>query len=131
MTQKRPRVFAATGVTDPGKVADDIGNAAGHAWHALETAYNKSAARGHGSEFIGQIFGQGTILAGTAWIPGGGEAEAVGLIGNAGRATSLLGDAGKLADAAEDAGRVGALIRDAGAVNTAANPPLMAYAAYQ
>jgi hypothetical protein len=106
--------FAATAVTDPGKAADEIGNTASHAWHALETAYNQAAARGQGSEFIGQIFGQGAILVGTALIPGGAEADAVEALGNAGRATTLLGDAGKLTDVTETAGRVSALTGDAG-----------------
>ena len=38
--------FAATAVTDPGKAADEIGNTASHARHALEIAYNQAAARG-------------------------------------------------------------------------------------
>jgi hypothetical protein len=42
-------------VTDPGKAAEEIGNTASHAWHALETAYNRAAARGQGSESTGQI----------------------------------------------------------------------------
>jgi hypothetical protein len=96
--------FAQTAVTDPGKAADEIGNTATHAWHALETAYNQAAARGQGSEFIGQIFGQGAVLVGTAFIPGGAEAEAVG---NASRATALLGDAEKLVDAGKAAAITG------------------------
>ncbi len=36
--------FAATAVTGPGKAADEIGNTASHAWHALENAYNQAAA---------------------------------------------------------------------------------------
>jgi endonuclease G, mitochondrial len=99
--------FAATAVTDPGKAADEIGNTASHAWHTLETAYNQAAAHGQGSEFIGQIFGQGAILVGTAVIPGGAEADAVGAIGDAGRATALLGDAGKLADVSKVAAVTG------------------------
>jgi hypothetical protein len=108
--------FAATAVTDPGKAADEIGNTASHAWNALETAYNQAAARGQGGEFIGQIFGQGAVFLGTAAIPGGAEADAVGAIGDAGRATALLGDAGKLGDATETVGRIGNLTGDAGKV---------------
>jgi hypothetical protein len=96
---KAAKNFAVTAVTDLGKVTDEISHTANHAWHALETAYNEAAARGHGSEFIGQIFGQGAILVGTAVIPGGAEAEAVGAVGNASRAAVFLGDAAKLADA--------------------------------
>jgi DNA/RNA non-specific endonuclease len=106
--------FAATAVTDPGKAADEIGNTASHAWHALENAYNQAAAHGQSSEFIGQLFGQGAILVGSAFIPGGAEADAVGALGDAGRATELLGDAGKLANVTEDAGRLSALSGDAG-----------------
>jgi endonuclease G, mitochondrial len=110
--------FAATAVTDPGKAADEIGTTASHAWHTLETAYNQAAARGQGSEFIGQIFGQAAVLVGTAVVPGGAEADAVGAIGDAGRATALLGDAGKLADASKvatitgDVGEAAAITRD-------------------
>jgi hypothetical protein len=106
--------FAATAVTNPGKAADEIGNTASHAWHALETAYNQANARGQGSEFIGQIFGQGAILVGTAFVPGGAEADAVEALGDAGRATNLLGDAGKLTDVTETAGRASTLTGDAG-----------------
>jgi endonuclease G, mitochondrial len=111
--------FAATAVTDPGKAADEIGNTASRAWHALETAYNQAASRGQGDEFIGQIFGQGAVLVGTAVIPGGAEADAVGAIGDAGRATALLGDAGKLVDAGKvatitgDASKAAAITGDA------------------
>jgi hypothetical protein len=73
--------FAATAVTDPGKAASEIGNTASHAWNALESAYNEAAARGQGSEFIGQIFGQGAVLVGMAAIPGGAAADAVEAIG--------------------------------------------------
>jgi hypothetical protein len=95
--------FTAAAVADPGEAADEIGNTASHAWHTLEAAYNQAAARGQGSEFVGQIFGQGAILVGTAMVPGGAEADAVEAIGDGGRATELLGDAGKLTDAADAA----------------------------
>jgi hypothetical protein len=96
---KAAKNFVVTAGTDPGKAADEISHTASYAWHALETAYNEAAAHGHGSEFIGQIFGQVAILVGTAAIPGGAEVDAVGAIGNASRATAFLGDAGKLVDA--------------------------------
>lgn len=100
--------FAVTAVTDPGEAADEIGNTASHTWHALETAYNQAAARGQSSEFIGQIFGQGAALVGTALVPGGAEADAAEAIGDGSRAAALLGDAGKLTDASDTAGQVGA-----------------------
>jgi hypothetical protein len=103
--------FAATAATDPGEAADEVGNTASHAWHALETAHNQAAARGQSSEFIGQIFGQGAILAGTTVIPGGVEAGAVEAIGDAGRA---VGDAEKLTDAAETAGQAGSAAKAVG-----------------
>jgi hypothetical protein len=93
--------FTAAAVADPGEAADEIGNTASHAWHTLEVAYNEAAARGQGSEFVGQIFGQGAILVGATIIPGGVEADAVEAIGDGGRATELLGEAGKLTNAAD------------------------------
>jgi hypothetical protein len=111
--------FAATAVTDPGKAADEIGNTTSHTWHALETAYNEAAARGQGSEFLGQIFGQGAILAGTAVIPGGVEADAVEGVGDAGRADTLLGEAGKLTDAAKTTGQTGVAAKSVGAIEDA------------
>ena len=113
-TAKAAGHFAETAITDPGKAADEIGNTARHAWQALQSSYHQAAAHGHGSEFIGQLFGQGSILLGTAIIPGGAEADAAEALGNAGRATTLLGDAGKLTDVTETAGRAGALTGDAG-----------------
>jgi len=97
--------FAATAVTDPGKAADEVGHAASGAWHAVHTAYDQAAAQGQGSEFVGKLFGQGAILIGTAFVPGGAEADAVGAIGDAGRATELISDAGKATEFAGDAGK--------------------------
>jgi hypothetical protein len=101
--------FAATAVTDPGKAADEIGNTASQAWHTLETAYNQAAARGQGSELIGQIFGQGAVLAGTAFIPGGAEADAVG---DAGRAATLLDEAGSATELVTDASKTARVTGD-------------------
>ncbi len=97
--------FAATAVTDPGKAATEVGHAASGAWHAVHTAYDQAAAQGQGSEFFGKLFGQGAILVGTAFVPGGAEADAAGAIGDAGRATELISDAGKATEFAGDAGK--------------------------
>ena len=102
--------FAQTAVTDPGKAAGQVGGAVSGAWNQVSTAYQQAAAQGHGAEFIGKAFGQGAVLVGTAVIPGGAEAEAAGLVGDAGRVAEVAGDAGKVADvggAAGDAGKVG------------------------
>jgi hypothetical protein len=112
--------FTAAAVTDPGEAADEIGKTASDAWHVLETAHNQAAARGEGSEFIGQIFGQGVILVGATMVPGGAAADAAEAIGEGGRAAELLGEAGKLTDAAGSA----KLSKDAGqvAADSAAKP---------
>jgi hypothetical protein len=112
--------FAETAVTDPTKAADEVGHAASGAWHALQTAYDHASAQGQGSEFVGRLFGQGAILVGTAFVPGGAEADAVTALGDAGRATELVGDAGKLADAAGDAGKLANAADDTGQLATAA-----------
>ena len=104
--------FAATAATDPGKAAEGIGNTAGHTWDALKTAYDQAAARGQGSEFIGQMFGQGAVLVGTALVPGGAEADALEAAGDAGRAAELLGDAGKATELATDASQAAAVTGD-------------------
>lgn len=117
-TAKAAGHFAETAVTDPGKAADEIGTTASHAWHALETSYHQAAAHGQGSEFIGQLFGQGAIMVGSAFIPGGAEADAAEALGSAGRVTTVLRDAGKLTDVTETAGRAGALTGDAGKAAT-------------
>ena len=116
-TAKAAGHFAETAITDPGKAADEIGTTASHAWHALESSYHEAAAHGQSSEFIGQLFGQGAIMVGSAFIPGGAEADAAEALGNAGRMTTVLGDAGKLTDVTETAARAGALTGDAGKAN--------------
>jgi len=106
--------FAETAVTDPGEAAAEVGHAASGAWHVVHTAYDQAAAQGHGSEFVGKLFGQGAILVGAAFVPGGAETDALGAIGDAGRATTLISDAGKATELAGDAGKASELIGDAG-----------------
>ena len=94
--------FAETAVTDPGKATGQVGDAVSGAWNQVATAYQEAAAAGHGTEFIGKAFGQGTVLAGTALVPGGAEAETVGALGDAGRVAEVTADAGKAVGAVED-----------------------------
>ena len=103
--------FAETAVTHPRKAADEIGDAASNAWHSVQTAYDQAASQSQGGEFVGKLFGQGAILVGTAFIPGGGEADAVSALGDAGRTGELLGDAGKAVDTAKIADTAGAALR--------------------
>ena len=98
--------FAATAVTDPSKAATETGHAISGAWHSVQTAYDQAAAHGQASAFVGKLFGQGAVMLGTAFIPGGAEADAAGALGDAGRLSELTGDAGKLADATGDAGKL-------------------------
>lgn len=95
--------FAATAVADPAKAAEEIGAGASRVWRALENAYERANARGQGSEFIGQLFGQGAVLAATSFVPGGAEADAVGVIGDGARVAELAADAGKAAAIGQDA----------------------------
>ena len=110
--------FAATAATDPVKAAEEIGNTAGHTWDALKTAYDQAAACGQGSEFIGKIFGEGAVLAGTAFIPGGAEADAIEATSDTGRAAALLGDAGTVAELTRDASKAAVLTEDTGRAAT-------------
>ncbi|HET6237155.1 MAG TPA: DNA/RNA non-specific endonuclease [Acetobacteraceae bacterium] len=112
--------FAETAVTDPGEAAAEVGHAASGAWHVVHTAYDQAAAQGHGSEFVGKLFGQGAILVGTAFVPGGAEADALGAIGDAGRATTLISDAGKASELIGDAGKGADAARDAGRMTNTA-----------
>ena len=111
--------FAETAVADPSKAADEVSGAANSAWHSVQTAYDQAAARGQGSEFVGKLFGQGAIMVGTAFVPGGAEADAVGALGDAGRVADLTADAGKLADATGDAGKLVDATGDAGKLTNA------------
>ena len=98
--------FAESAVTDPSKAADEIGNAATGAWHSVQTAYDQAAAHGQASEFVGKMFGQGAIVVGTAFVPGGAEADTAGALGDAGRVAELAGDANKATDLAGGAGKL-------------------------
>jgi hypothetical protein len=106
--------FAETAVTHPGKAATEVGHAASGVWHSAQTAYDQAAAQGQGSEFFGKLFGQGAILVGTAFVPGGAEADAAGAIGDAGRATELISDASKTTELAGNASKASELVGDAG-----------------
>ena len=121
--------FAATAVTDPGKAATETGHAISGAWHSVQTAYDQAAAHGQGSAFVGKLFGQGAVMIGTAFVPGGAEADVAGALGDAGRVAELTGDAGKLADVTGDAGKLADTAGDAGKLTTHAEgqiePPKM------
>ena len=104
--------FAETAVSDPGKAAGQVGDAVSSTWGKVSTAYQQAAADGHGAEFIGKAFGQGAVLVGTAFIPGGAEAEAVGALGDAGRAAEVAGDLGKAGEVAGDASRAAEVTSD-------------------
>ena len=93
--------FAETAVTDPAKAASEIGHTASGAWNKLSTAYDAAARSGHAAEFIGKAFGETAAVAGTAFIPGGAEADAAEAVGDAGRAADVLSDAGGLSHAGE------------------------------
>ena len=97
--------FAQTAVTDPSKAAGQVSSAVSGAWNQVSTAYQQAAAQGHGAEFIGKAFGQGAVLVGTAVIPGGAEAEAAGLVGDAGRVAEIAGDLGKAGEVGADVGK--------------------------
>lgn len=113
--------FAGTAVTDPGKAADEVGHAASGAWHSVQTAYDEASAHGQGSAFIGKMFGQGAILVGTSFVPGGAEADAAGALGDAGRMAEIAGYAGKTADVgkATDTAALAGKAADAGKVSDA------------
>jgi len=98
--------FAETAITDPSKAGHEIGNAASGVWHSVQSAYDQAAAEGQAGEFAGKLFGQGAVLVGTAFIPGGAEADAAGALGDAGRIANLAGDAEKGANIAGDASKV-------------------------
>ena len=102
--------FAKTAAIDPGKAAAEVGSAVSGAWDSVSKAYQQAVAEGHGSEFLGTLFGQGLVLVGTAAIPGGAEAEAVGAIGDAGRIAELAAEAGKASEVASAAGDAGKIV---------------------
>ncbi len=99
--------FAKTTVIDPGTAAEQVSNAASGAWNQVSTAYQQAAAQGHGAEFIGKAFGQSAALVGTAVIPGGAEAEAAGLVGDAARVAQIAGSLGKAGEVGADVGKAG------------------------
>jgi hypothetical protein len=112
--------FAETAVTNPGRAAREIGSTATAAWTRIATAYDAAARSGQGAEFLGKIVGEGMALVGTAFIPGGAEADMAGTVADAGRAESALSDAGKLDQAADTVGSVsGAAEPDAGRATAA------------
>jgi hypothetical protein len=98
--------FAETAITDPSKAGHEIGNAASGVWHSVQSAYDQAAAHGQSSEFVGKLFGQGAVVVGTAFIPGGAEADAAGGLGDAARIADLAGDAEEGANVAGDAGKL-------------------------
>ncbi len=67
--------------------------AASSAWNNVSTAYQQAAAQRNSTGFVGNLVGQGSILAMTAIIPGGAEAEAVEAVGDLGRAAEVAGEA--------------------------------------
>lgn len=97
--------FAETAITDPSKAEHEIGNAASGVWHSVQSAYDQAAAHGQAGEFVGKLFGQGAVLVGTAFIPGGDAADAAGALGDAGRIANLAGDAEKGVDITGDASK--------------------------
>lgn len=94
--------FAGEAVTNPGQAAQDVGNAVQGAYDNFQAAASQAAAQGKSGEFYGDLLGQGAVLAGTALIPGGAEAEGLDAAANAGRlaeGATALTDTARAADA--------------------------------
>lgn len=99
------------GLADPGTwIANPQGNEqlAGALWHSAATSFDKDP-----SKFVGNV--AGTI--GTLFIPGAGEA---GAVGDAGRMAELATDASKVVNLAEDTRRATTVAQDAGEAGGAA-----------
>jgi hypothetical protein len=106
--------YLLSAATNPSKAANEAGNAAAGAWQSLKASYDQAAAQGKGSEFVGKLVGQGAVVVGTAFIPGGAEAEAVGGVADVGRVAELASDAGKAVELSGDASKVAEVAEVAG-----------------
>ncbi|WP_428377503.1 hypothetical protein [Lichenicoccus sp.] len=107
--------FVRTALTDPKQAVGRVVEATSSAGNKVSAAYRQAEARGNGTEFLGMLAGQGSVLAMGAMIPGGAEAEVAEAVGDVGRATEIAKVAS--ASASEGSSTLGTTTEAAGAVS--------------
>jgi hypothetical protein len=116
--------FLKTAVTDPGKAAGEVVDAAssaassvGNMAKAAYKSFEEAEAAGHGAEWLGKGIGEAGVLVGGALLTDGGSlaaeggaatAEGVALLGEGTEVAGQLGAASSLASGAGDAGSLAA-----------------------